>query len=115
MVKCRFLYFPGTSFICEIKGHAGYNPGNDIVCSAISGLAYTLWGAVINLCGINDIKYKDDPGDFLLDINIKKINGPIFDKLKTIFQTIYIGIKQIADTYPCYVEVQFVNLEKLTE
>ena len=115
MVKCRFLYFPGISFICEIKGHAGYNPGNDIVCSAISGLAYTLWGAVINLCGINDIRYKDDPGDFLLDIPIKNLSSPIYGKLKTIFLTVYIGINLIAESYPKNVEVNFVNNDKLAE
>ena len=115
MVKCRFLYFPGISFICEIKGHAGYNPGNDIVCSAISGLAYTLWGAVINLCGINDIRYKDDPGDFLLDIPIKNLSSPIYGKLKTIFLTVYTGIKLIAKSYPDNVEVNFINHDKLQE
>jgi uncharacterized protein YsxB (DUF464 family) len=115
MVKCRFLYLPDTSLICEIKGHAGYNPGNDIVCSAVSASAYTLWGAVVNICGISQARYKDKPGDFLFDIDVKNMDKPVLDKLKTIFQTIYIGIKLIAESYPDNVEVDFINYDKLTE
>ena len=115
MVKCRFLYFPETCLICEIKGHAGYNPGNDIVCSAISALAYTLVGAARDICGINQARYKDEPGNFLLDIPIKDLSSPIYGKLKTIFLTVYTGIKLIAKSYPDNVEVNFINHDKLQE
>lgn len=31
----------------EVKGHAEYNPGNDIVCSAVSALVQSLEGVII--------------------------------------------------------------------
>jgi uncharacterized protein YsxB (DUF464 family) len=115
MIKCRFLYIPEASLICEIKGHAGYNPGNDIVCSAVSALAYTLAGAVNSLCKINEARYNDNPGDFLFDVSIKGLSSPTYDSLKTIFLTVYTGIKLIAESYPKNVEVNFVNNDKLAE
>ena len=101
--------------MCEIKGHAGYNPGNDIVCSAVSALAYTLAGAVNGIRGIDQITCKDKPGDFLFCVSIKKLSSPIYGKLKTIFLTVYTGINLIAESYPKNVEVNFVNKDKLAE
>lgn len=31
----------------EVKGHAEYNPGNDIVCSAVSALVQSLEGVIM--------------------------------------------------------------------
>lgn len=41
-----------TADICCIRaeGHAGYNPGNDIVCAAISALMQTLYAAMESVC-----------------------------------------------------------------
>ena len=41
-----------TADICCIRaeGHAGYNPGNDIVCAAISALMQTLYAAMDSVC-----------------------------------------------------------------
>ena len=41
-----------TAAICCIQaaGHAGYNPGNDIVCAAISALMQTLYAAMESVC-----------------------------------------------------------------
>jgi uncharacterized protein YsxB (DUF464 family) len=82
----------------EVMGHAGFNPGNDIVCSAISALAYTYAGAMNNLKLTSS--FKDLSGDFLCEADIS--GAGIADKMKakTIFNTIFIGIKQVADSYP---------------
>jgi uncharacterized protein YsxB (DUF464 family) len=114
MVKCKFTYIPNIALACEIIGHANYNPGNDIVCSSISALAYTLWGAVIGV-GINEVQYREKPGDFMFHVPITYMDDSVLEKLKTIFLTVYTGINQIAGTYPENVLVDFINYDKLTE
>lgn len=102
------------SLILEVKGHAEFNPGNDIVCSAVSALAYTLAGAIQNI-GFDDSVFKEKPGDYLLDIKFKDASVKAIDRAKTIFEAIYIGIWQIANTYPDNVSVEFINYEQFQD
>jgi len=39
----------GSSYDIQIDGHAGFNPGNDIVCAACSMLAFSLLQYVMGL------------------------------------------------------------------
>ena len=90
----------------RLKGHAGYNPGNDIVCSAISNTCYMLLNFLLQEDPRTVESFKDDPGDFRLDIN------PLVSKdekdIKTAIKMFRIGIDQIAMNYPkhCRLEVK---------
>ena len=39
----------------EIKGHAGFKPGNDIVCAAVSAITYTLVQMLLNMQEMNTV------------------------------------------------------------
>lgn len=94
-------------FTAHFDGHAGFNPGNDIVCAAISALAYTLLGTLQNL-------KHDFPNDFLLEhfdnhgvvfCNVSNISAQAMPHVIDIFKTIYIGLKQIEAKYPAHLKI----------
>lgn len=91
----------------EIKGHAGYNPNNDIVCAAISNTAYMLLNYLLDYEYMGIVEsYKDEPGDFRLSINRCADNNNEVE-LSTALRMFRIGIEQIAINYPknCKLEV----------
>jgi uncharacterized protein YsxB (DUF464 family) len=87
-----------------VKGHAGYaEEGSDIVCSAISAIAYTAVGAIEELIGLKSFfKQKDGFMSCKLDMELspeKRHDAGI------IMATAEIGFKQIEYAYPDYVKV----------
>lgn len=106
MVKAKFTW-NGSVCSLEVKGHACYaDPGQpDIVCSAVSALAYTFAGSVQTLVGKCTIK--DQPGDYYCEIDITR-DAFHMKKLSTILQIVYIGIHQVALTYPENVSVELL-------
>jgi uncharacterized protein YsxB (DUF464 family) len=85
-----------------IKGHANYNPGNDIVCSAVSTLTFTLIGSLTEF----NIKHETS-------LDVKGVSTiQIFEKNKTekmqkdiILKIVFNGLQQIADKYPLNVKI----------
>jgi uncharacterized protein YsxB (DUF464 family) len=89
---------------CRIEGHAGFNPGNDIVCAAVSALGFALIGSLRNISGISFRKFQAENGiDLAINPFIDKGNQRIAD---TVFMTVYIGLKQIEKAYPEHVQVK---------
>ncbi|QNB46832.1 ribosomal-processing cysteine protease Prp [Thermanaerosceptrum fracticalcis] len=91
----------------KITGHAGYNPGNDPVCAGVSALGYALMGTLANIHGLEYIKNEITTGS--LEVRIV----PVRDEGKKhavniVFETILIGLKQIALGYPNHVKVENV-------
>jgi uncharacterized protein YsxB (DUF464 family) len=86
----------------RLKGHAQYNPGNDIVCAALSNTCYMLLNYLLEEEPRVIESYQDDPGDFRIDIN------PVVESesLNPILRMFEIGIKQIADNYPKNVSLE---------
>lgn len=84
----------------EVNGHAGYNPGNDIVCAAISALAMTFVGATKAVDALVD--YKDNSGEFIACAESKP-------ETKIILNTVVIGMLQIEKTYPENVKINLEN------
>ena len=90
-------------YVIEITGHAGYKPGNDIVCSAVSMLSYTLMECL------------EQNNSCLMHSNISADNGEVFvdvepyteyrDKIDAIIETVMTGYRMLAETYPENVEV----------
>ncbi len=86
-----------------IMGHAGFEEaGRDVICSAVSAIAYTALGGMEELVGILNHTEKDGFMKFYLPVDIEK------DKEKTariILDTMAIGLKQIENSYGEYIEV----------
>lgn len=92
-------------FTATLKGHAEYNPGNDIVCSAISTLSGTLASACANVKGAH-IYYNDYPGDQTI-----RVWGVTVwrqrEEVKTILKTVLTGLKQVQQEYPKNIFIVF--------
>lgn len=96
-----------TNIICEndrneykidIEGHSGYNPGNDIVCSASSILGYTLMNALMDKnADIKEITCDEAAGE--IHIKIKGTEESRQD-IRTIIETIMCGYELLMDQYP---------------
>lgn len=107
MIKIDFIN-NGNFIGFHASGHSLLNPGNDIVCSAVSALSYALLGTLENISGVIVEKNVSD-GE--MDISIKHDDSnhtkeAIFKVSNTVFSTICIGLKQVAKSYPDNVKVR---------
>lgn len=99
MVEVSFIKGDYGFETLKVVGHANYNPGNDIVCSAISALTQALIGTLQNIPGLKfNNKTVQDGNIFVeivpfLDENVQRI-------IDTVFLTVMIGLKQIEKSYP---------------
>ena len=73
-----------------IEGHANYNPGNDVVCSACSILAYTL----DNTLSIEVITKSTQISDGYMRIEIKE------DRAKCYIDMTAVGYMTLSANYP---------------
>lgn len=92
-------------YTIEIEGHAGFNPGNDIVCAAESILMFTLTNALMDKAAdIKEITCNEDEGEVHI-----KIKGTRDSKheIKTIIETIMFGYELLMEQYPANVSVEW--------
>ena len=83
----------------KVKGHAGYaEPGEDIVCAAVSVLVCTFIESIKELTE-DEVTYNIEHGN--TEINY----GIISEQTKLLIDSFFIGVKGIAETYPEYVRV----------
>lgn len=91
-----------TGFV--VKGHAGYaEEGSDIVCSAISAIAYTAVGAIDEIIGLKKF-YKEKNGLMTCKLDMD-MPSDLRHNANIIMATAEIGFKQIEYAYPDYVKV----------
>lgn len=106
MTHASFFYQDG-SFSAELQGHAEYNPGNDIVCAAISQLTYTF--AQLVLQGEKDGKLtvgeaRLDPGDVSITFFVKdKKDRREYLSHLSFFVT---GMKMLKQEFPEYISLE---------
>lgn len=81
------------------KGHAGYNPGNDIVCSAVSVLMQVFEVSAQEFTVDNIISSMEDG-----NVVIAWPRAPT-KELSLLIDSLYLGLCQIAATYPDNVSV----------
>ena len=90
----------------EISGHAGYCPGNDIVCSACSALTQALVGWVLNNPKhIRRLDRLTGYSELLPGAGRGYISATGDRMLRSAFMTAVIGLCQVAVTYPDNVRV----------
>lgn len=92
--------FKGYS--CVVKGHAGFNPGNDIVCSAVSTLANTLVNTLVQTEEI-EVDYKMESGN--VEVYATPLTPIAEFVVKTVFKTIQIGYQALELSYPNNVKI----------
>lgn len=93
------------SFIWEftIRGHAMYaRSGKDIVCAAVSAVAYTALGGLQELCGIEN--YSDEDGYMKCSLPLD-VTQEQKARAGIILDTMVIGLRQIELVYPKFVSV----------
>lgn len=96
--------------ICiDIKGHAEYaESGKDIVCSAISILAYTLAEHLATVFEQGIIKKKPivELGDGSFRIECNTDDKKVYSYLLGKYMFVMVGYELIQNTYPEYVEIK---------
>ena len=108
MTKVKFKQ-SGNIFRIGIDGHAGYNPGNDIVCASCSTLAYTLLQCLLA---------EKENGAFLMFLqDIDEKSGHFYIKCKArqeraaqiglIVNVIAAGFALVQQKHPEHVEVEY--------
>lgn len=90
----------------KITGHAGLYPGRDPLCGAVSFAGYALIGTLANIVGLEYIKQEYEE---CIDVRIV----PLQDEAKKtavniVFETILIGLKQLALGYPEHITIEKV-------
>jgi uncharacterized protein YsxB (DUF464 family) len=81
-----------------IEGHSNYAEyGKDIICSAVSALAQT---ALAGLIKYSKVDYQIKEGYLKVDVKEPNLHSRI------IIDTIFLGLKGIADMYPKHVQIK---------
>lgn len=93
----------GKSFFVDVAGHAGYDPGHDIVCAGVSALcqAFEMW--CINRSDISICRMESRKGRFLLDGR-----GCADDALLML----YLGLQGIQKSFPENLRVSDTTISK---
>ncbi|MCX7842160.1 MAG: ribosomal-processing cysteine protease Prp [Clostridia bacterium] len=104
MIKAR-IFRDKTGLIrgfC-IEGHAGYGKkGSDIVCAAVSAIAYTAVGALDELAGIRG--FSEEDGHMACSLP-QDLSFEAKEKAEIILKAMYIGLKQVEYSYKKFVSV----------
>ncbi len=89
-------------FSIKISGHSGYSKaGCDIVCSAVSVLAFTLLQeSKERQKSITDFNYEIKDGYFHVHFGYQPDNS-----IKTVIHTVLCGLKMVAEEYPDNVRI----------
>lgn len=94
----------GTIEKFGVQGHAGFSEaGKDIVCSAVSAIAYTAIGALLNLVD-SSIGYCMEDGELQCSLP-EHLEQELLKKAEIILETMAIGFLQIENSYSEYVHV----------
>lgn len=95
-----------SGYSISAEGHAGYAEyGSDIVCSAVTGLLYTIAECIRReheAGNIQDMEITLEPGCAL----IKCIPVKHMSRIDTIYGTVKTGLEIVADMYPKYVHIE---------
>ena len=78
----------------QMNGHAGYNPGNDIVCSAISALTCTL---LESLRSLTDSVFSAETGSGKTIVEWQALS----DTGKVLVDAWFMGVALINQQYKC--------------
>lgn len=104
MTKITYLK-TNNCYDITVSGHAGYNTGLDIVCSAVSVLTFTLLNAIgrEHVEGLS-IRSEENAAEVRLRFTAPEEEA---DRISAIAETVILGYELLADQYPDNVELCF--------
>ena len=86
-------------------GHAGYAPGRDIVCAAISALLQTLYAGLCEICR-SGAAMRQKEGELTIAVYKTAENRR---EIHAVFQSILLGLRLLERDYPAYIELRTVQ------
>ena len=97
MIKVTFFRSEnGMPVGFNFKGHSGYaSSGSDIVCSAVSSVAYMTANTIIEIMKVDANATVDENGEMTLKVPSHSAN-----KVKDILLGLELHISQLAEQYP---------------
>ena len=103
MVDVRFAFSP-ERYRMTLRGHSGYNPGNDVVCAGVSSIVFSLLGWLANasehITTTRAIQY--EPGRVDVDVSgDSTLDSP--------FEMAIIGMQEIEKAHPANVHVNIFS------
>jgi len=111
MTTCKMVR-DGKRYRVDITGHAGFNPGNDPVCAAISALAFTLMQRISDLEAEGAFHtYESDyqSGKVYVEAVAAWYGKP---EIESVFKTIITGFELIQAQYPDNLHLEILGWEK---
>jgi len=107
MTKVEFFFDDDGNILKYImNGHTGYDEhGKDIVCAAVSVLAQTGLMSLLEFLNLK-ISYLIEDG-YIKVILPKNLNKDDFEKSQIVLNTVLIGIKSVAESYPYYISLDY--------
>ncbi len=106
MIKATLKRREGRiSEVC-VKGHAFYRePGEDIVCSAVSAVVQTALLGLIKFCGEDRVAYKTKDGYLAFTV---PVSDDVAENYRTeaIVETMTEGLRDIEKGYKAFVKVE---------
>ncbi len=89
----------------KVKGHAEYDePGDDIVCSAVSAIIFTALGGMDELAGYKMFEEKNGSITCFIPDNL---TAEQFATADIILKTMVIGLRQIETDYNKYIRIRY--------
>lgn len=86
-----------NTYSFKAEGHAGYNPGNDIVCASVCCLTYALAGRLQQLgCNITDNDITSGYAAFSFPVNSFTVQA---------VKTVFCGFRMLQEKYPDNVRI----------
>lgn len=95
MIKVYYSRYGENGHELQIRGHANYNAGADIVCAGVSAIAYTLLGYLEN--HQEEIDEIEGPAASAGDLYVACTGG---ETIANGFEMAAIGLAQMAQKYP---------------
>lgn len=104
MINICFKRNSGNILGFNIEGHAGYGEeGEDIVCSAVSALSYTIVNGITEVLKIG---VEHIIKDGFLQLNLRDNNLDEIEKCQVLLETMLLGFKSMEISYGDYIKVQ---------
>lgn len=102
MIQVTLFEVDGVLTGYEVTGHAGYaEHGSDIVCAAISMLAYTTLRSLHDVAGREDVRYSVDEDTGNMHVMLSGVD----EKSRVILETLQVGVESTIEMYSDYIRL----------
>ena len=99
MVKVSFFKKDGYIVKFEMKGHAEFSEENDIVCAALSAVAYSTINGIENVLNI-PCGYETDDDGYLFFVLPDDLDDESLKKASILLDTMYLFISDLHKQHP---------------